>query len=86
MCAGHVEVLKALLEAKAHVNALDKKGFTPLHLACQAGSEAAVSALCEAGANTQVRLATGALHHQLMMHAGMYHVNAGQPPSCACRA
>ena len=33
--------------------ACERRGFTPLHCACVAGSTACCEALCEGGANTQ---------------------------------
>ena len=48
---GHEAVVKALVDAGANVNTVNKHGWAPLHIACQYGHEAVVKALVDAGAN-----------------------------------
>ena len=49
---GHLEVVHALLEAKATMACQDKDGRTPLHKACERGSLQVAATLLEAGADT----------------------------------
>ena len=51
---GHLEVVHALLDAKATMTCQDKDGRTPLHKACERGSLQVAAALLEAGADTAV--------------------------------
>lgn len=48
--AGHVDVTRLLLSARASCDQPSRRGVTPLVAACQAGHEACVALLCEAGA------------------------------------
>ena len=47
---GHVEAIRALVEAGADLSRADNNGFTPLSIARANNHEAAVQALVEAGA------------------------------------
>tara|TARA_B110001452_G_scaffold216116_1_gene187424 strand:+ start:114 stop:1541 length:1428 start_codon:yes stop_codon:yes gene_type:complete len=48
---GHLEVMKALLDAGASVNNPTNEGVTPIHIASQFGPAAGVELLCRRGAN-----------------------------------
>ncbi|MEX1013493.1 MAG: ankyrin repeat domain-containing protein [Waddliaceae bacterium] len=52
---GHMEIVKALIEAGVDLNTQTNYGYTPLHLAADNGHKEVVEALIEAGAkvNTQ---------------------------------
>jgi ankyrin repeat protein len=51
---GHLESMKALLEAGAHVNDKDEDGGTPLHWAAYKGHGECVTALLGAGADVNI--------------------------------
>ena len=48
---GHLEVMRALLDAGASVNNPTNEGVTPIHIACQFGPAAGVELLCRRGAD-----------------------------------
>ncbi|CAH0390184.1 unnamed protein product [Bemisia tabaci] len=49
------EIIMALTEkSTTHLNLKNKKGFTPLHIACYEGKPECVKALCAAGANVNI--------------------------------
>lgn len=48
---GHLEVMRALIDAGASVNNPTNEGVTPIHIACQFGPAAGVELLCRRGAN-----------------------------------
>ncbi len=48
---GHASVVEVLLKAEANVNAVDSKGFTPLHVAAENGHASVVEVLLKAKAN-----------------------------------
>ena len=48
---GYKNIVNALIEAGANVNAVDDNGKTPLHLAAQNGHKQMVQALLDKGAN-----------------------------------
>lgn len=51
----HLDVLNGLIELGANVNAVNKKGATVLHRACQYGGDEAVLMLIKVGANVHAR-------------------------------
>ena len=48
---GHLEVMRALIDAGASVNNPTNEGVTPIHIACQFGPAAGVELLCRRGAD-----------------------------------
>jgi ankyrin repeat protein len=57
----HVPVLRLLIARGASINLGNRTGFTPLHHAAEAGSNAALAALLEAGADPALRTTQGIL-------------------------
>lgn len=53
--AGHVKIVKMLLEHKADPNVREQGGYTPLHAAAQNGDEAMIRALLYGGADLNVK-------------------------------
>ncbi|XP_053367603.1 ankyrin repeat domain-containing protein 22 isoform X1 [Clarias gariepinus] len=51
----HVKLLDMVLNTKADINAVDYKGNTPLHYACQCKSHLHVSLLLKANADTSIK-------------------------------
>jgi len=49
----HIECVKLLLNRGSHINATDKEGWTPLHLACQLGITRLISYLVKKGADSE---------------------------------
>lgn len=71
--AGHVDIVKLLLEYGADANAQSSAGNTPLMYACNGGHEEIVKILLEQGANIEDHNENG--HTPLMEAASSGHVN-----------
>ena len=56
---GRDDVLSALIEAKANLEATENLQNTPLHYACGYGRGTCAETLIDAGANTQAKNSTG---------------------------
>ncbi|XP_071482918.1 ankyrin repeat and KH domain-containing protein mask-like, partial [Diadema antillarum] len=71
--AGHVDLVKLLLEYGADTNAQSSAGNTPLMYACNGGHEEIVKLLLDQGANIEDHNENG--HTPLMEAASSGHVN-----------
>ena len=58
LTSGALQSLEQLLRDGAHVNAVDQRGWTPLHEAARAGRVEVLRLLVEAGAATDTRTTT----------------------------
>lgn len=65
---GHVEVVKALLEARATVDTPTGRGYSPLHLACEFSQFAMAALLLEKGADPESRTTYGDTPAHLTRH------------------
>eukprot|EP00095_Tigriopus_kingsejongensis_P010708 maker-scaffold179_size282488-snap-gene-1.25 protein:Tk10708 transcript:maker-scaffold179_size282488-snap-gene-1.25-mRNA-1 annotation:"ankyrin repeat and kh domain-containing protein 1" len=74
--AGHLDIVKLLINHSADVNAQSQSGNTPLMHACAGGHEAVVKALLEAGANVEDHNENG--HTPLMEAASAGHVGVAK--------
>eukprot|EP00094_Tigriopus_californicus_P009181 TCALIF_08851-PA protein Name:"Similar to Ankrd17 Ankyrin repeat domain-containing protein 17 (Mus musculus)" AED:0.38 eAED:0.38 QI:0/0.53/0.37/0.75/1/1/16/0/2553 len=74
--AGHLDIVKLLINHGANVNAQSQSGNTPLMHACAGGHEAVVKALLDAGANVEDHNENG--HTPLMEAASAGHVKVAR--------
>ncbi|XP_022247672.1 ankyrin repeat domain-containing protein 17-like isoform X2 [Limulus polyphemus] len=74
--AGHVDIVKLLLDHSADVNAQTNQGNTPLMYACAGGHEEVVRVLLESGANVEDHNENG--HTPLMEAASAGHVGVAK--------
>lgn len=74
--AGHVDIIKLLLQHKADVNAQSSTGNTPLMYACAGGHVEAVKELLEKKANVEDHNENG--HTPLMEAASAGHVEVAK--------
>ena len=74
--AGHVKIVKMLLEHRADPNVREQGGYTPLHAAAQNGDEAMVRALLYGGADQDVKSNDGKTPLNLAREAG--HTKAAE--------
>ena len=74
--AGHVKIVKMLLEHRADPNVREQGGYTPLHAAAQNGDEAMLRALLYGGADLDVKSNDGKTPLDLAREAG--HTKAAE--------
>lgn len=72
---GHSQVVRALLEAGAHVNARDQQGWTPLMWASAVGHDRVVDCLIQHGGSTQARTHKGFTFDDLCPSRGRQNNN-----------
>jgi ankyrin repeat protein len=68
--AGHVKIVKMLLENRADPNVREQGGYTPLHAAAQNGDEGMIRALLYGGADLNVKSTDGKTPLDLAREAG----------------
>ena len=70
---GHTDIVKALLQAGAEVDAKDEYGYTPLHWAAESGDLATVKALVTAGAEVNATVTAGLYKGCTPLHLATQH-------------